>query len=83
MATSTWYVEVRARRRVELWPWWHHTRAEAHEAAKVPLLVLKEPRRGGQLLAVLLLEDLAQLVGVVLPVDAVPPATAWEDAPIT
>lgn len=62
VAGTLFFVEVRARRRCDLFVWWHHTRADAASAGRVPLLVIKNPRRGGELLAVLRLEDLGEVL---------------------
>lgn len=56
-----WYVEVRARRRVDLAAWWAHTQEDAQAAGARPLLVIKPPGRGRQLLAVVDLVDLAEV----------------------
>jgi hypothetical protein len=62
VAGTPFFVEVRARRRCDLFVWWHHTRADAAFAGRTPLLVIRDPRRGGELLAVLRLADLAEVL---------------------
>lgn len=73
VALPGWYVEVRARRRADLFGWWRHAAADARQARMRPLLVVREPRRGGQLLAVLALETLAEVMAHGQPAPAARP----------
>lgn len=61
-----WYVEVRARRRIDLAAWWAHTLEAGTEAGMVPLLVIKLPGRGGELLAVFPLRAFAEVARAAL-----------------
>jgi len=70
VAGTPFFVEVRARRRCDLFVWWHHTRADAAFAGRTPLLVIKDPRRGGELLAVLRLPDFAEVLHAQKPAPA-------------
>ena len=68
VALPGYYVEVRRRERVELWSWWNLTMAEAAGRGVRPLMVVKQAVRGGQLVAVLRLRDLAEVMhGQVAP----------------
>ena len=62
VALAGYYVEVRARRRVELWSWRRGIRTDALLADKEPVLVLKEPVRGGELVAIVSLRHFAGLL---------------------
>ncbi len=63
VAGTPFYVEVRARARCDLWVWWNLTRADAYESNRPPLLVVKQPGRGGQIVAILRVQDLARMLG--------------------
>ncbi len=69
-----WFVEVRRRARVDLWAWWNLTMAEAAGAGRRPLMVVKQAVRGGQLVAVLRLADLAEVLHAEVPSRTARPA---------
>jgi len=75
---TPFYIEVRARKRVDLWSWWHHTRLEATVVGKPPLLVIKYRGRDGELFAVLRLEDLAEVLHAQKPAPAARPCPICE-----
>lgn len=84
VALPGYYVEVRRRKRVELWSWWNLTMAEAAGRGVRPLMVVKQAVRGGQLVAVLRLHDLAEVmhgqVAPRAPRPAPPDPTPQDDA---